>query len=432
LPNLQQNLTGDSTEHYYIPFVRDSQNFVNAAMIITATPTDTSFSYRVDCDYRQLANSTTSVHDDAEYLAIFFMFMDKRVFGYHKFAIKDSNLFKENGNKATKIELTAAAANSTNGNLWEYVEFCQDVYLSSTNCNLSIPNCPLHTTYSTFTYCWGEWIETGSGGGGGTTTTGGGGSGGSPIPPSSCQGGGGTGGGWTYIPSDEDPIIDVISSPHAPVYPDISDNEPQVSLQSLFNCFTQIPNAGATFSIKLCVDLPVNGVWNAPFNLTGKSPGHTFLTLTKTNGTQTISQSVGFYPMVTGINPLNPTAPGGFKNNGDPNHEYNAGINAYNVSEAQFSMVMNNLLSHENDTYNIFNNNCTTIAINAFNLIITPPINVEPFNVQLPTNPTSIPCYFMQSPQKLYKAIESFQPGFGLYKEFSVTYDSPLSTNICP
>ncbi len=150
------------------------------------------------------------------------------------------------------------------------------------------------------------------------------------------------------------------------------------------------------------------------------------------NGTQTISQSVGFYPIGPGGNPLNPTATGGFKNNGDPNHEYNAGINAYNVSEAQFSMVMNNLLSHENDTYNIFNNNCTTIAINAFNLIITPPINVEPFNVQLPTNPTSIPCYFMQSPQKLYKAIESFQPGFGLYKEFSVTYDSPLSTNICP
>ena len=200
LPNLQQNLTGDSTEHYYIPFVRDSQNFVNAAMIITATPTDTSFSYRVDCDYRQLANSTTSVHDDAEYLAIFFMFMDKRVFGYHKFAIKDSNLFKENGNKATKIELTAAAANPTNGNLWDYVEFCQDVYLSSTNCNLSIPNCPIHTTYSTFTYCWGEWIETGSGGGGGTTTTGGGGSGGSPTPPSSCQGGGGT----TPIPTIPD------------------------------------------------------------------------------------------------------------------------------------------------------------------------------------------------------------------------------------
>ena len=208
LPNLQQNLTGDSTEHYYIPFVRDSQNFVNAAMIITATPTDTSFSYRVDCDYRQLANSTTSVHDDAEYQAIFFMFMDKRVFGYHKFAIKDSNLFKENGNKATKIELTAAAANPTNGNLWDYVEFCQDV-------NISYPNCPedpghcggiggscdncftICTTTISYRYCWWEWAGTG---GGGTTTTGGGGSPGSPTPPSSCQGGGGT----TPIPTIPD------------------------------------------------------------------------------------------------------------------------------------------------------------------------------------------------------------------------------------
>jgi hypothetical protein len=212
LPNLQQSLTGDSTEHYYIPFVRDSQNFVNAAMIITATPTDTSFSYRVDCDYRQLANSTTSVYDDAEYLAIFFMFMDKRVFGYHKFAIKDSNLFKENGNKATKIELTAAAANPTNGNLWDYVEFCQNVNISLTNCPSdpgqcsgiggSCDNCPQYcTTIISYTYCWWDWVGTGGGGSGGTTTTGGGGSGGSPTPPSSCQGGGGT------IPSNEDPVF---------------------------------------------------------------------------------------------------------------------------------------------------------------------------------------------------------------------------------
>ena len=222
LPNLQQSLTGDSTEHYYIPFVRDSQNFVNAAMIITATPTDTSFSYRVDCDYRLQANSTTSVYDDAEYMAIFFMFMDKRVFGYHKFSIIDSNLFKENGNKATKIELTAAAANPTNGNLWDYVEFCQNVNISLTNCPRdpgqcsgtggSCDNCPEYcTTIISYTYCWWDWVGTGGGGSGGTTTTGGGGSSGSTTPPSSCQGGGGTipipTDGGTTITYDDDPII---------------------------------------------------------------------------------------------------------------------------------------------------------------------------------------------------------------------------------
>jgi len=40
--------------------------------------------------------------------------------------------------------------------------------------------------------------------------------------------------------------------------------------------------------------------------------------------------------------------------------------------------------------------------------------------------------YFMESPQKLYKALETFQPGTGLIKEFNVNYDSPYSTNVCP
>jgi hypothetical protein len=136
--------------------------------------------------------------------------MDKRVFGYHKFSIIDSNLFKENGKKATKIELTAAAANPTNGNLWEYVEFCQDVSVTFNDCPYlghcsgpggSCDNCAFCTSEIAYSYCWGGWINTGGGGGGGgTTTTGGGGSGGSPMPPSSCQGGGGT----TPIPTIPD------------------------------------------------------------------------------------------------------------------------------------------------------------------------------------------------------------------------------------
>ncbi|MFC4263271.1 hypothetical protein ACFOWM_10305 [Ferruginibacter yonginensis] len=232
-------------------------------------------------------------------------------------------------------------------------------------------------------------------------------------------------------PHDQSPdIIDVYSDESLPTYPDISDDELPVSLQSLFNCFNQIPNAGATYSVKLCVDLPVDGMWNAPFNLTQKSPGHTFLTLTKTNGSQSISQSVGFYPIGSGGTPINPNATGGFKNNGDPNHEYNAALNAYNVSATQFSNVLNNLLSHENDTYNIYDNNCTTIAINAFNLVIASPIVLAPFVVQTPFSP--VPVYFLQSPQKLYQAIRNISVGTGISKQFNVDVKAPLSTNICP
>jgi hypothetical protein len=95
-------------------------------------------------------------------------------------------------------------------------------------------------------------------------------------------------------------------------------------------------------------------------------------------------------------------------------------------------MVMNNLLSHENDTYNISNNNCTTIALNAFNLIVTTPITIEPFIVQMPGTAPSIPFIFMQSPQKLYKKIESLQMGYGLGKDLNGNMYSPLSKGICP
>ncbi|MBN8832945.1 MAG: hypothetical protein ABS68_07940 [Niastella sp. SCN 39-18] len=164
--------------------------------------------------------------------------------------------------------------------------------------------------------------------------------------------------------------------------------------------------------------------------MTHGSPGHTFLTLTKTNGTQSISQSVGFYPIGSGGNPFNPNATGGFKNNGDPKHEYNASIQANNISASQFSFVMTNLLNHENDTYNIYTNNCTSVALNAFNLLISPKIICEPFVVKIPGNQT--PLIFLYSPQKIYKAIETFQPGTGLVKEFNVNHDSPYNPISCP
>ena len=42
---------------YYIPFVRDSQNYVNASMAIRTTPSDTTFSYL--CDWGTVKCKTT-------------------------------------------------------------------------------------------------------------------------------------------------------------------------------------------------------------------------------------------------------------------------------------------------------------------------------------------------------------------------------------
>jgi hypothetical protein len=43
-----------------------------------------------------MQNNTNSVSDSSEYLAIFFMIMDRHVFGHTKFAITDTNLFYNN------------------------------------------------------------------------------------------------------------------------------------------------------------------------------------------------------------------------------------------------------------------------------------------------------------------------------------------------
>lgn len=38
----------DTVNIFYVPFVRDSQNYVNASMLISASPNDTSFRYLCD------------------------------------------------------------------------------------------------------------------------------------------------------------------------------------------------------------------------------------------------------------------------------------------------------------------------------------------------------------------------------------------------
>ncbi|MBK7088146.1 MAG: hypothetical protein IPH56_04250 [Chitinophagaceae bacterium] len=73
------------------------------------------------------------------------------------------------------------------------------------------------------------------------------------------------------------------------------------------------------------------------------------------------------------------------------------------------------------------------MALNAFNLLITPQISCDIFVVNAGVPPTQNNLYFMHSPQKLYKAIETFASNSNqITKEFSVISNSPYSTNVCP
>ena len=125
-----QNLLDDSTQTFYIPFVRDSQNFVNASMIIHTSQTDTSFSYRCDWEYARMENDNESANDPAEHFATFFMVLDKAVFGYNKFNIVDTNLFRTAHGRTKYVRLDSSTT-STGNNFYQLAEFCQDVVYST-------------------------------------------------------------------------------------------------------------------------------------------------------------------------------------------------------------------------------------------------------------------------------------------------------------
>lgn len=189
---------------YYVPFVRDSQNRVNAAMIIKASLADTSISYACDWQYKTFLDDAAMSNSDADKFAVFFMQFDNAVFGYTKFKVTDKSLFRNKYGSADHIAIKMdqqgdVSTNSINvrcADVTSYTWYCPFVTTGRLCRNLpagECDHCPEYcTTSQSMTVCWEEFIDDGppppAGDGGGTSGdgTGGGGS----IPPSDpCSGG---------------------------------------------------------------------------------------------------------------------------------------------------------------------------------------------------------------------------------------------------
>jgi hypothetical protein len=220
---------------------------------------------------------------------------------------------------------------------------------------------------------------------------------------------------------------------------DYTANLPIIDLSSFLKCFDNIPSTGATFTIKLCSDLPVSS--NPAFITLGTNSGHTFITLTKTNGSQSITQSFGFYP-VQNPSVLNPfgTIPGGIKNNGG--HEVNASIQM-TITANQFSTVATNSLAWANNTYSLSTYNCTNYALNLFNSVRTTPISIDPLTVYLPSNGTTYnpaappaTATIIDSPQSLFIKLQGMKTS-GSSEAQNIAIDqsgntfSPVSHGAC-
>ena len=180
-----------------------------------------------------------------------------------------------------------------------------------------------------------------------------------------CDGGEGGGGGWVPIEEEEATFAEFNYS-----------SSPAIDLQKFFNCFNNIPDAGATYSIKICADLPRNCCPGSPTDI-NFTPGHVFITLTKKNGAQSITQSFGFYPQ---NGPLSTTmAAVSSKMVDDGSHEYNASL-SMSISNIDFNAVKNLALSNSTLLYDLNDYNCTDYALECFNIVRPSPqqITIDP------------------------------------------------------
>jgi hypothetical protein len=211
---------------YLIPFVRDSQNYVNASLIISVYPSDTTYTYRSDWQYRNRAHGSPTVDSTAEAHALFFMFLDNRTFSYTEFNITDTSLFPtthvaNGGIKKLKILNTGISPSGrSNSEVTSVTCFdftvCQSTSTETRTSSMLAPTC------NTYTYCYTNWStgdngSTTSGTGGGSS----GGSGGTGNPgdgsPSPCPGTTtyqrgqtatyGCGPGWNGIITPTDPCL---------------------------------------------------------------------------------------------------------------------------------------------------------------------------------------------------------------------------------
>ena len=192
--------TGDSANIYYVPFVRDSENYVNASLVIKTNPADTSFSYLCDWQYSQRNYGSPSVDSTAEHLSLFFMIMDKNVFGHNRFILTDTALFashpRQNDSTLRRVEIHETSnTGGRNNTLTTSICFELIVCGSPNNSACKGPNgCDYLNCGATPAVCYLTTVcidfdepPPSGGGGGGSGGTGGGSGGGG--------GGGGTGGG---------------------------------------------------------------------------------------------------------------------------------------------------------------------------------------------------------------------------------------------
>jgi hypothetical protein len=224
-----------------------------------------------------------------------------------------------------------------------------------------------------------------------------GGGGGGSYGSSGYSGGSGSDGGYYY--SEGGVVLD------PPILIDFETdiNKSAIDLERYLRCFDLIPDAGAICSIEIFADIPVDSDPNKLFNWDTESPGHSFLQIKKSNGSQSAVQNIGFYPNKTWKTLLT-TAPieGKFVDNSG--HEFNASFKM-NVSAEHLKSILTEIQSLARFIqYDIDEYNCTDFALDVFNKIRTNKITIPMYDI-----PGGTAAGGPRTPQGLYNQLKSWK-----------------------
>ncbi|MFF5380786.1 hypothetical protein [Pedobacter suwonensis] len=134
------------------------------------------------------------------------------------------------------------------------------------------------------------------------------------------------------------------------------ENNNKVDPKKMMECFSQITNPNAAFVVRVYVVEPQPGT---SFNVGANSFGHVAISLSKTSGSTTITQTVGFYPTGSGLDKLDSKSQ--VLDNGDI--QYNIGATYY-VNSESFEKVIN-YVSNPPQRYHFTDFNCSAFVYGA-------------------------------------------------------------------
>lgn len=134
------------------------------------------------------------------------------------------------------------------------------------------------------------------------------------------------------------------------------ENNNKVDPKKMMDCFAQISDPNAAFVIRVYVVEPQPGT---SFNVGSNSFGHVAISLSKTSGNTTITQTVGFYPTGSGLDKL--SSKGQMLDNGFGQYDVSA---TYYTDEASFKKVID-YVSSPPTNYHFTDFNCSAFVYGA-------------------------------------------------------------------